>query len=75
MRPPAGDVVLYTTPGCHLCDDARELLKATGVPFREVDASGDSTRFLRTPVIEADGVVAGEGEIDPALLRRALRRA
>lgn len=29
-------VTLYSTPGCDACDDARKLLNARGVPFKEV---------------------------------------
>ena len=40
------EVVLYTRPGCHLCDEARDALAAlrgAGARFelREVDIEGD----------------------------------
>ena len=53
------DVVIYTRPGCHLCDEAREgilALRADGLDFelREVDIDTDDelhARFLeRIPV-------------------------
>jgi hypothetical protein len=44
-------VTLYHSPGCHLCDDAREVLAAVGAerPFEleEIDITGDD-RLERT---------------------------
>jgi len=37
----AADVVMYRTPFCPYCVRAAMLLKAKGVPFREIDVSGD----------------------------------
>lgn len=34
-------VTLYTTPGCDACDEARKLLNARGVPFKEVSVTED----------------------------------
>ncbi|MGH2829231.1 MAG: glutaredoxin family protein [Actinomycetota bacterium] len=67
-------VVLYTTPDCHLCDDAREALRALKVDFEEVDARDDPRRFLRTPVVEVAGNEVAQGEIDRRRLARALGR-
>lgn len=66
-------VVLYVTANCHLCDDARALVRRLGVSYLEIDATGDPARFLRTPVVEVDGVEVACGDIDPKTLRRALR--
>jgi hypothetical protein len=30
-------LILYFTDGCHLCDDAVELLQQTIIPFKKVD--------------------------------------
>lgn len=72
VGPLQGDVVLYSTPGCHLCETAAQVLRSLRVPFLEVDAREDSERFLRVPVIEVGGEVAAEGQIDLFGLRRAL---
>jgi hypothetical protein len=56
-------VVLYSRPGCHLCDDARVVLERvrTRVPFalEEVDITTDDAlhaRYLeRIPVVTLDG--------------------
>jgi glutaredoxin len=74
-------VVLYTRPGCHLCDEARELilsLRASfgGFELREVDIDGDDElhrRFLeRIPVVEVDGDIVAELVVEPAAVRTAL---
>lgn len=35
------DVVMYRTPICPYCVRAKMLLKRKGVPFKEIDVSGD----------------------------------
>jgi len=34
-------VTLYTTPGCEACDQARKLLNARGLPFKEVSVTDE----------------------------------
>lgn len=34
-------VTLYSTPGCEACDEARKLLNARGVPFKEVSVNDE----------------------------------
>jgi glutaredoxin len=74
-------ITLYTRPGCHLCDEAREVilsLRDSAGPFelREIDIESDPelhARFLeRIPVIEVDGKRVAELHIDAPTLRRAL---
>ena len=77
---PTSRVVLYSRPGCHLCDDARaelEQLRAR-LPFdlREVSIEGDAElerRFtLEIPVIEVDGVVVTLAPVDLSAVERAI---
>lgn len=35
------ELILYTRPGCHLCDEALELCRECGVTPQPVDISGD----------------------------------
>jgi glutaredoxin len=74
-------VTLYTRPGCHLCDQAREAiegLRGELPPFEltEVDIDRDEAllaRFLeRIPVVAVDGQVVSELESDPRLLRASM---
>lgn len=72
-------VVVYSRPGCHLCDDAKELL-ADYHEFlpevEEIDIDGDEelkARYgLLIPVIEFDGRERFRGRIDEGLLRRLI---
>ena len=75
-------VVLYTRPGCHLCDDARAMLeraRAT-IPFafqeRNIDEDDALLRrhLERIPVIEVDGQEAFELLVDETELGRYLAR-
>ena len=73
-------MVLYTRPGCHLCDVAREtvlsLRERLRFAFDEVDIEADEELELeygiRIPVLEVDGEEAFEVTIDPAALERML---
>ena len=69
-----GRVVLYVTPGCHLCHEMTAALEKLGVRFQEIDASVDPARFLRVPIVEVDGEVIGEGPMEVSSLRPTLRR-
>jgi glutaredoxin len=74
-------IVLYSRPGCGLCDEAREVLEAqrSRTPFDldEVDISGDDAMELeygiRIPVVEIDGEEAFEISVDPTELARLVR--
>jgi glutaredoxin len=72
-------VTLYGKPGCHLCDDAREVVERVRAehPFdlREVDVSLDPGLHReygeRIPVLELDGEELFEFHVDgPALALR-----
>jgi glutaredoxin len=65
-------VVLYSRPGCGLCDRAREVLEAqrARTPFvlEEVDVSGDDALEreygIRIPVVTVDGEERFEITVD-----------
>ncbi len=69
-------LVLITRTGCHLCDDALELLRGLG---HEPELAGvDADRELfdqfdwRVPVVLVDGRVIAEGRVEKEQLSRAL---
>ncbi len=70
-------VVLYTREGCHLCDDARDLLVRYGLAPKSVDIDADpQLREQYTecvPVVVIDGVVRFRGRVNEVLLRRLLQ--
>jgi glutaredoxin len=69
-------IVLYSRPGCHLCEEARAMLQRAGAAFEERDIEADDalfTRYLeRIPVIAIDGEEAFELVVDERALRAAL---
>ena len=74
-------MVVYSRPGCHLCEEALEAIVALhGEGYRfelhEVDIESDELllrRHLeRIPVVEVDGAVVSELVLDEAALRARL---
>jgi glutaredoxin len=73
-------VVLYTRPGCHLCDVARVVVQAVvadlGATCAEVDIRSSPELLLeyatRIPVVEVDGREHAHFRVDPDRLRDAL---
>jgi len=70
-------VVLYARPGCHLCEEARDILRTIdGLRWREVDIDSDDrllAKFLeRIPVVEVDGRVVSELVPDADVIRDAV---
>ena len=74
-------VTLYGRPACHLCDVAREEVLAIAQEFpevelREVDIEADDALFARylerIPVVEVEGEIVSELELDRHELVRAL---
>ena len=76
-------VVLYSRPGCHLCERAmaalRRLRATLAFELREIDIESDpelERRFLlEIPVIEVDGVVVSSAPVDMVAVRAALSAA
>jgi glutaredoxin len=75
------EVVVYSRPGCHLCEEALETivaLHADGYRFelREVDIESEDQllrRLLeRIPVVEVDGELVSELILDITALRGRL---
>ncbi|MBI3461918.1 MAG: glutaredoxin family protein [Planctomycetes bacterium] len=71
------EVLLYTRPGCHLCEEAQALLAKYGMGATEVSIDADPA--LQThyhdcvPVVVIDGVERFRGRVNEVLLRRLLR--
>ncbi|MFO0949361.1 MAG: glutaredoxin family protein [Planctomycetota bacterium] len=76
---PQRRVVLYTRKGCHLCDDAKVVLRRylrRNEQIEEIDID-ERTEFLADhhewiPVVEIDGVIRFRGQINEVLLKRLL---
>ncbi|HEY2415377.1 MAG TPA: glutaredoxin family protein [Pirellulaceae bacterium] len=69
-------IVLYTRHGCHLCDDALELIRRHGHEPRLIDIDADPALCERynecVPVVEIDGRERFRGRINEVLLARML---
>ncbi|HSJ51579.1 MAG TPA: glutaredoxin family protein [Actinomycetota bacterium] len=73
-------VVMYSRPGCGLCDEAREVILAerarTPFRFEEIDVTGDDRLDLeygiRVPVVLVDGEEEFEIRVDAATFRLVL---
>ena len=70
-------VTLYGRPGCHLCDEAREVLDRVGEPYDVVDIETDDALFKRLleriPVVALDGEEAFDLFVDERALRARLQ--
>jgi glutaredoxin len=69
-------VVLFTRRGCHLCDEAADVLRRHGLQFTSVDVDQDPALAARynecVPVVVIDGRERFRGRVDERLLRRLL---
>ena len=71
---------MYTRAGCHLCNDALDVVSqvcaAQSVDFQLVDIDADPALRERygeqVPVVTVDGGTVGFWRIDPEVLRQAL---
>lgn len=79
-NPSQAQVIFYTKSGCHLCDEARELLEeiaSRGVEYdlTERDIRSDEALFeryrYRIPVIVIDQAEVLEGRIELAEVEQA----
>jgi glutaredoxin len=73
-----GRLLLYSRPGCHLCDDARVVIERVGAPYSEIDITTDDALHAayleRIPVVVLDGIELFEYFVDEAVLRERLGR-
>lgn len=75
-------VTIYTRPGCHLCDEAKAAIHASGCggEFSLEEVNIDEDPALRErygydiPVILINGVKAFKHRVDPGEFKRKLRR-
>lgn len=77
------DVTLYTRPGCHLCEQAKEqmapLLREFGANLREINIDQDAALRERytndVPVVFLGSRKVAKHKVDLEQFRRALERA
>ncbi len=74
------ELTVYSRPGCHLCEEAMELLRGLqaelGFVLRERDISSDEdlhrAYFERIPVVAVDGEELWEYFVEETLVRERL---
>ena len=74
-------LLFYTRRGCHLCDEAWEIVAAAqkrhGLTVAKVDVDADPALAAQygdcVPVVVIDGVVRFRGRVNAVLLERMLR--
>jgi hypothetical protein len=80
---PSPRIVLYSKPGCHLCEDMRALvdgvLEGSGIDVREIDITQDAALFERfrydIPVLAVDGAEIARHRISEPALAMAFKAA
>jgi glutaredoxin len=81
--PPKARVTLYTRPGCHLCDEAKQAMRAAlceeQYTLREINIDLDPDIARRygwdIPVILINGVETFRHRLTASEFKRELRRA
>jgi glutaredoxin len=76
-------VILYTRPGCHLCEEAKRAMLAAGCEgqytLREIDIDSDPALARRygwdIPVVLIEGVETFRHRLTASDFERELRRA
>ena len=74
-------VIIYSRPGCHLCDEAKAVIQNAGCSDRftleEVNIESDDELLRKykydIPVVMIDGVEAFRHRVDPAKFIRQIR--
>jgi glutaredoxin len=75
-------VIIYSRPGCHLCQEAKATILSSGCSdefeLREVNIDEDRDAMERyqndIPVVFINGVKVFKHTVDPAEFKRKLRR-
>jgi glutaredoxin len=73
----AHQVLLFTRAGCHLCEDAQEVLLRHGLKATPIDIDASSELRERydtcVPVVVIDGKERFRGKVNEVLLQRLIR--
>jgi glutaredoxin len=75
-------VIVYSRPGCHLCDEAKEAIKQAGCSdlytLKEVDIESDAELQTRykwdIPVITINGIEVFRHRVDSEEFKRAIKQ-
>jgi len=66
-------VIVYSRPGCHLCEEAKAVIGSVGVSLEEINIESDPELLRKykydIPVVLIDGVEAFRHRVDKDKLR------
>ena len=76
-------VTIYSRPGCHLCDEARKVIQASGLDgeytLEEINIESDPELLERyryeIPVIAINGIEAFRHQLTPDEFKKRLKEA
>ena len=74
-------VIVYSRPGCHLCDEAKHAILSAGVDdrftFEEVNIESDPELLRKykydIPVVTIDGAEAFRHRVDPRIFKTRIK--
>ena len=74
-------VIVYSRPGCHLCDEAKHAIDSSGIPgrftFEQVNIESDPELLRRykydIPVVTIDGVEAFRHRVNAHEFQRLIQ--
>jgi glutaredoxin len=80
--PAKAHVIIYSRPGCHLCDDAKQTIESAGCPdeytIEEINIESDPDLLRRyqydIPVVTINGVEAFRHRLTAEAFRERLRK-
>ena len=75
-------MIIYSRPGCHLCDEAKAAIKSAGCNdefvLEEINIESDETLLKKyqynIPVVSIDGAEAFIHRVNPKEFRERIRR-
>ena len=74
-------MIVYSRPGCHLCDEAKHAINGSGIPsrftFEEVNIESDPELLRKykydIPVVTVDGVEAFRHHVNTNEFKRLIQ--
>jgi glutaredoxin len=74
------NVIIYSRPGCHLCDEAKAAIRNAGCDenfvLEEINIESDNELLIKykhdIPVVTIDGIEAFRHRVDPSEFRRKI---
>ena len=80
---PKPHVIVYSRPGCHLCDEAKTVILNSGCTHKftleEINIESDDELLRKykydIPIVTIDGVEAFRHRVNPEQFRKSIKRS